>query len=169
MSDFAPKDLPSRKSKVHKRSRERIVETERQVLDERRATASALGEARAHARRADAWQDAFKGPLESGFIDSLYRQVGAMMADMLMEQIQEDENGAIKTFGMERMQRAAREIGDKAAGNFIEHFLAEKMEIKGNATRMMEEDSVRVLSSVRFEPTDIHYAHKFDMRENMLR
>lgn len=158
-----PKPLPSRKAQVHRGARERIVETDRRLNHELDAHRHTKRREDAERRRGDMMADIINGPLEEEVRDSLMRQAGAALADMIMADLKTNHLPNMmphlyleaylclrdETDHMGRALADALLKAGKSRFSVFEEFTSENG------------PEVQTVSSFRFQPTDVHFAHAY--------
>jgi len=162
MSDFEPKPAPNKRAQVFRGARERIVKTDavvhktkEQLLTEQRQHANTR-----HSR--DLLASVISDPVHKAFLDSLYRQVGAMMADAALEQMKETLEGRdVGAAVIERMRYYAREAGDDISDNVLGAFLP-RAEVDTSAREFYDEAQTVIESRIVLPRVEVRYARAFN-------
>lgn len=156
-----PRPLPARKARVNRGARERIIRTD-EALERQIDATERERQYRGYAEREnEALQRVFTGPADEAFIDSVYRQAGAMLADLLMEKLQAEYADELADFGKAALHELVATSTAPAAQKLADRIGVER-KVKAKAYRNPMERTTTVVTSVVIQRLDVHHAFDFD-------
>ena len=161
---LTPKKAPARRAQVFHEARERIVETDAVVHKTKEQLREEKYRHETTKRSRDLLASVISDPVHKAFVESLYRQVGAMMADHALEQIKEAMmDKAMTAATMERMRRYAAEAGDYEADRVLSRMLP-RAEANTDAREMFESGETVIESRIYVPAIEVRYARAFSRR-----
>lgn len=154
MDEFRPKEMPARKARVFHDARERIVDTGKKLNRERASHDRT-------ARERDLFKSVINDPQKKAFVESLYRQVGAMLADEAMKRIRESVGSSLTEETLIYAQRFAEDAGNYLAADIV-RAVSESHAVEMRAVERPENGDVEVQSTViDIKPMRLRYNRVF--------
>ena len=147
---LGPKGPQERKRRLFRGARERIVRTDIELQSESRQRRAAESER-------DLFKSVLEGPLEQTYLESLHRQIGAMLADQTFSEIEKEiPLGSISPQMLNRMRELAEQAGDYVSADIIEHYFDRgSIDVRIDA-RPMDEAAV-VTTSIDLPSVQLRY------------
>jgi hypothetical protein len=165
MSEFEPKPAPERRAKAFKGARERIVKTDAVVEKTKGALQHEQIRHRETKHERDLFAAVIRDPARKAFLESMYRQVGACLADEAIKHLLAAlaEEG-VRAQVLERIWEYAHEAGDDVAADIVRAYVRDGV----TDVRAMErpEDMAAVVSAqIDLPPVRVRFSRVFGLRD----
>jgi hypothetical protein len=165
MSNFEPKAAPERRAKAFKGARERIVKTDAVVEKTKGALQYEQVRHRETKHERDLFAAVIRDPAHKAFLESMYRQVGACLADEAIKHLL----GALAQEGiraqvLDRIWEYAHDSGDDVAADIVRAYVRDGA-TDMRASERPEDMSAVVVARIDLPPVRVQFARVFPLRD----
>lgn len=164
MSEFEPRPAPERRAKAFRGARERIVKTDAVVEKTKGALRYEQSRHRETERERDLFAAVIGDPAHKAFLESMYRQVGACLADEAIKHLL----GALAQDGvraevLERIWEYAHEASDDVAAKVVHAYIRDGVTDVRVAERVEDRGAV-VTARIDLPRVRVQFAKIFSLR-----